>query len=477
VIRVPPFPVVLGGALALYLFTLGPGVLWGDSAKLSIYALDGTPAWSNVVGGHPLHTLIAHLLGKLIPFSDYARRINAVSAIFGALTCALIAQAVTLRTRSAMGGLFAGISLAVSHTVWTLSVIAESYSLAAFFIASSVFALCMADSRDSARWRFVAGLAPALGLLANALLAFVIPGLCVAAGAQAGMKGCLQFMGGAAVGALAALGMFFAMGEGSLVASVVMAASVFMTGGSGGRELLRSIAYVLFQFPGPMALASAIGLWVYRRDRFTGGVAIGGLTVLLFASAYAHQRHFNLLIAVYVLVATVGGLAWKHLPGSRRHHGASLLVLQALLPPLMYAVSPAVYERIGYDVLRARPAPGRDAAYFLVPGKNTRTEVEEWADRTLREVPESGLIYADFTLARPLLYLQKWRGLRKDVTILETDPYLYNQTARFVQDVETGLASRPVVLAQDYEPYYMVSALRARLTVEPCGSLFCVRRR
>ena len=429
-----------------------------------------------MAGGHPLHTLIAHALGKLIPFSDYARRINAVSAIFGALTCALIAQAVTVRTRSAMAGLFAGISLAVSHTVWTLSVIAESYSLAAFFIAWSVFALCMADSRDSAPWRFVAGLAPGLGLLANALPVFLIPGLCVAAGARAGMKGSLQFMGGAAVGALTALGTFFAMGDGSPVASVGMAASVFMTPGSSGRELLRSIAYVLFQFPGPMALASAIGLWVYRRDRFTGGVAIGGLTVLLFASAYAHQRHFNLLIAVHVLAATVGGLAWKHLPGSRRH-GASLLVLQALLPPLTYAVSPAVYDRIGYDVLRARPAPGRDAAYFLVPGKHTRTEVEEWADRTLRAVPESGLIYADFTLARPMLYLQKWRGLRKDVTILETDPYLYDRTARFVQDVETGLASRPVVLAQDYEPYYMVSALRARLTVEPCGSLFCVRRR
>src|SRR5215211_3473956 len=76
------FAVLIGlSALALYIRTLAPSLLWGDSAEFQTlsYTLGMT---------HPSGYMTQIMLGKLftyIPVGDIAYRVNLMSAFFGAL--------------------------------------------------------------------------------------------------------------------------------------------------------------------------------------------------------------------------------------------------------------------------------------------------------------------------------------------------------------------------------------------------------
>ena len=76
------FAVLMGiSALALYIRTLAPSLLWGDSAEFQTlsYTLGMT---------HPSGYMTQIMLGKLftyIPVGNIAYRVNLMSAFFGAL--------------------------------------------------------------------------------------------------------------------------------------------------------------------------------------------------------------------------------------------------------------------------------------------------------------------------------------------------------------------------------------------------------
>src|SRR5262245_10777049 len=75
---------VLAGAL--YVWTLAPGLMWGDDAELQRFAATGgTRADAHV---HPLWLWAASLIAR-IPVGTLAWRVNLTSAIFGALTIGL----------------------------------------------------------------------------------------------------------------------------------------------------------------------------------------------------------------------------------------------------------------------------------------------------------------------------------------------------------------------------------------------------
>src|SRR5215207_4794535 len=74
------------GALALYIRTLAPSLLWGDSAEFQTlsYTLGMT---------HPSGYMTQIMLGKLftyIPVDNIAYRVNLMSAFFGALAVAQV---------------------------------------------------------------------------------------------------------------------------------------------------------------------------------------------------------------------------------------------------------------------------------------------------------------------------------------------------------------------------------------------------
>jgi asparagine N-glycosylation enzyme membrane subunit Stt3 len=81
------FALIVATALAFYSLTLGPTVIWGDSATLSIEAFRGTLRWGTAVD-HPLFVLVGHWFSKLP--GEVASNVNLAAAVFGALTVGLV---------------------------------------------------------------------------------------------------------------------------------------------------------------------------------------------------------------------------------------------------------------------------------------------------------------------------------------------------------------------------------------------------
>jgi len=133
-------------AFILYLKTLAPTVIWGDSAKLAtfVYEFD----LSIRQGHHPLHTILG-LLFSYLPFGDYAYRQNLMSAFFGALAVALVYLILLRWTHSVIAAIGGALSLAVSHVFWLLSVINESYTLFAFLMVLMIWLATVWDEKKS----------------------------------------------------------------------------------------------------------------------------------------------------------------------------------------------------------------------------------------------------------------------------------------------------------------------------------------
>lgn len=142
------------GALAVYALTLAPTVTGEDSGELiaAAYTL-GIPHPT----GYPLWCLLGRLFITVLPFGGVAWRVNFMSAFFSAATVFLVALAVIRVSRSRLGAAVGGLALAFSLEFWEQSVIAEVYSLNAFFFAACTLALLLwRDDRTDARLRLFA---------------------------------------------------------------------------------------------------------------------------------------------------------------------------------------------------------------------------------------------------------------------------------------------------------------------------------
>ena len=127
------FAVLIGiSALALYIRTLAPSLLWGDSAEFQTlsYTLGMT---------HPSGYMTQIMLGKLftyIPVGNIAYRVNLMSAFFGALAVAQIYLIVRMLGDGPSAGISASMMLALSQLFWRRALVAESYALAASMVAT-----------------------------------------------------------------------------------------------------------------------------------------------------------------------------------------------------------------------------------------------------------------------------------------------------------------------------------------------------
>ncbi len=149
---------VFAAALGLYGLTLAPSVvtLFDDSLEFQLVTYQLGIAHPS---GYPLYTLLGWLFTRL-PIGDVAYRVNLMSAVFGALTVALVyliglelvagsqrlsgrgsgenaRQAWTEVLAASIGAL----SLAISPVFWSQATVAEVYTLNATFVAGILWLL------------------------------------------------------------------------------------------------------------------------------------------------------------------------------------------------------------------------------------------------------------------------------------------------------------------------------------------------
>jgi hypothetical protein len=147
-------------ALALYVRTLAPSLLWGDSAEFQTlsYTLGMT---------HPSGYMTQIMVGKLftyIPVGNIAFRVNLMSAFFGALAVAETFLIVRLLGGWRSAALGAALLLGLTEGFWWRALLAESYAPAAGMVAT-VWILVLIW-RNTGKWGylFLAGLAGGLSL-------------------------------------------------------------------------------------------------------------------------------------------------------------------------------------------------------------------------------------------------------------------------------------------------------------------------
>lgn len=117
---------------ALHATTAARAVTFSDSGDFLL----GLTTVGNIHGpGYPLYLMTAKLFSWIVPLGTLAFRASLYSAVFASLTTCLVYWIVHRVTRNRISGVAAGLAYAFSFTFWYQTVIPETYSLNAFFIA------------------------------------------------------------------------------------------------------------------------------------------------------------------------------------------------------------------------------------------------------------------------------------------------------------------------------------------------------
>lgn len=160
-------------AFAVYLRTLTPGVLDGDSGEWQYMA--------NILGvphstGYPTYILLAKLV-TLIPLDNPAWRVNLFSAICAALTIPVVYLLAQRVARSRIAAVLAASFFALMPTLWASATIAEVYALNTLLIALTLlFAIRFFDAGRT-RDLYLMALCFGLALTNHRIAFFIAPAL------------------------------------------------------------------------------------------------------------------------------------------------------------------------------------------------------------------------------------------------------------------------------------------------------------
>ena len=184
--------------LLVYIRTLAPDVLWGDSGEFQVISATGGLAHAT---GYPVYLILGKLF-TLIPVAGIPYRVNLLSAVMGAIAVAetfLFARGLGARRFYCV--LAAG-ALLLNPLFWWQSDIAEVYSIsAAFFLGFLVCLVAWSKTRDS-RWLAVGGALGGLCLGLHHTIVLTLPVILLFMGLQRAKKGDWSNAG---IGALAGI--------------------------------------------------------------------------------------------------------------------------------------------------------------------------------------------------------------------------------------------------------------------------------
>jgi len=188
--------------LALYVRTLAPGLLPGDSGEFQAlaYLLGHTHPT-----GYPVYLALAKLF-TLLPVASVAWRVNLFSAVMAALTVSGVYVAGRRLTDRRGAAVVGALALAVSPTFWSQAIIAEVYAPGAAFFVWIVAILLWWDADPRPRALFVAGLLGGLSLGMHMSVILLVPAVGVFLALQyrrqslPQLRGLKTAVGGALVG-------------------------------------------------------------------------------------------------------------------------------------------------------------------------------------------------------------------------------------------------------------------------------------
>lgn len=431
------YAIVLLAAGALYGLSCAPGALWQDSGLIQYRV------WHNDIEGflglaisHPLYYLVA-IAAKCIPLGEFGHRVNCVSAVAGAAAVANLYLLVRLWLGRDFPALTAAATLALSHTFWQHASIAETYTLwTALFLGELIMLLQYTRTKNVGYLHLLGllnGLAVAVHMLGSipfvcyvAFIVFLLARKAIRA------KDVMLIV---ALWIVAAMPFEYLIIKNILQSGDVLGTLASAAFGDRWRadvlntslswQIIReNVLFILLNFPTPNALLFLAGLYGLHRIGPTSALrnVVLALLVLffLFAARYTISDRYAFFIPFYSMVAVVIGLGAHEV---RSRIGGTLMpsviVVCALLPVGVYAVAPALAQRLHVQIGTRQDIPYRnDYEYFLQPWKTADASAERFATEALESAESNAVICADTTTIGPLLYVQEVKGVRPDVNVV-----------------------------------------------------------
>ncbi len=160
-------------ALAAYIRTLAPDILYGDSAEFQCLAYTLGITHST---GYPTYLLLGRVIGFL-PIHSPAWRISLLSAVGAAITVGGVYLLARYYTRSRVGAALGAAALGISYTFWSQAVIAEVYTPAMAFLVAIMLLLFrwQIEPRKRNLSLFIAALLAGIGFGVHASVWLVAP--------------------------------------------------------------------------------------------------------------------------------------------------------------------------------------------------------------------------------------------------------------------------------------------------------------
>jgi hypothetical protein len=472
--------------MVLYALTVAPTFSWGDSADLAMRLI--SDADQTFIGTHRDYVFF-RLVGQAatwLPIQDAGLRANLFTAFWGAVTIGSVAFIVKVICRSAVAAFAAASSLAVAHSFWLLSVIAEVYTFnAALVFLAFAFMVAWWDSANHhLLWAtaFFSGLSLLHHASGLVLLVSIIPLLAMRA-RQIGLLNGAVFL---AVFVLSSstfwLAVFSRFGEGFGLLDTLglkMSQNAFFEV-SAPKELLKFLAYLSFNFVGIGLILGFAGL-----AQAVKNMAWAVLPPLIWAGAFIYAGvtssipdKFNVYVLVYPSFAIFVGLgaAWvvQHFALQVRGY-AVILGLLVLLPLVGYATTVWASRVFNVDLVGARTAPFRNnATYFLWPPKTGDYGPRTFAELALMDLPKDAILIADYTLWRPIYFVQAVESIRTDVEVMFVERLFYEGVDKWISRQS---CKRRVFLATINPPqYYQLDKIEARFDISQFRSIYEVER-
>src|SRR5712692_4753423 len=154
-------PAITGlGVFLIYLRTLAPSIVGGDSGELITVAYKMGVAHPP---GYPLFTMLAKLF-TFIPFGTIAWRVNLLSAVCDTSAAVTLLLAVRCWTRNHWAGLLAGGLFAFSPLVWRYAVVGEVFALNNLIVALMLYLAVRYSENHDSKFAYLTALVFGLGM-------------------------------------------------------------------------------------------------------------------------------------------------------------------------------------------------------------------------------------------------------------------------------------------------------------------------
>ena len=498
--RFNPF-FVLFISFSLYVYTLAPTIIGGDSSAfcLSVEHLNLSVGRAD---DHPLYLILGKLF-SFLPF-ELSYGLNLMSAVFGSLTVFLVFLVIKHITCSNPAAFFGSFSLMVSHAFWQHCVIAEVYTLHAFFLAFLIYITLVWLTYGFYKYLFL--LVFLLGLLNHLILLLTLPAFLFYMLTHIDHRGKRFFLRTAAV--LMALiflcsvwlmvyhyGALMVYFDAILLGSPPIAH--YLTPPRDWLSLIIELKfyflYLFYQFPFFLVPLGVLGLFrFFKNDPSTAFflllmMLLNGLFFIKTTSwpSYGGTK-YTFYIADYLIFSIFLGYGSLSLfkwissfleqlkPSSRMMKMETmvnmLLVLLFIMTTIgFYSMMPHLVSYLDIDLVKARVLPYRDNnTFFLNPSKRGYFGDRKFGEKILDLAQKDSVIFADFTPYTILKYLIDVENKRADILLM---PITKKPIGRCIDEIKQNNPTTHIYLA-DNNRYYDLDGVGENFLLKKAGPIF-----